>query len=134
MIDTESHLRSVYPGAQTKGKGDLMGIPLIISQSKKGHCRASHRSDIKTAQTITEAKRALHAIKFIKPHFHQDELRQRLTSNFFSILYYNSEIWHIPSLNANLKQQLLTASAASLRLCTSGDAHTISYLDLHKLN
>ena len=56
--------------------------------------------------TILKSKRALNAIKLVKGYFSNKELLQILTSNFFSVLYYNSEIWHLPSLNVNLKQFL----------------------------
>ena len=39
-----------------------------------------------------------------------------ITSNFYSSLFYNSEIWHIPTLKATLKQKLHSASAMALRV------------------
>ena len=42
-----------------------------------------------------------------KKYFNTTELLQLITSNFYSILYYNSEIWHLPSLKGNLKGKLL---------------------------
>ena len=51
---------------------------------------------------------------FIRPFFNTSKLRQLLTANYFSILYYNAEIWHVPSLNAYLKQKLFAASAEGL--------------------
>lgn len=86
------------------------------------------------SQTITKAKRALNANKLIKPYFNTEELRKLLTSNYFSILFYNLEIWHIPSFKAYLKQQLLTASAAGLKLCTVGDTSIIWYKNLQLQN
>ena len=69
------------------------------------------------AQSIKKAKKALYAVRIIKHYFNKVELRQLLTSNYFSILYYNSEVWHLPSLHVNLKQYLLAASSAALKLC-----------------
>ena len=46
---------------------------------------------------INKANRALHAIKLIRKYFTKDEILALLTSNFYSILYYNSEVWHIPN-------------------------------------
>ena len=66
------------------------------------------------SNTINKSKRALHSIKLIKPYFNNEELRRLITSNFFSILYYNSEILHISTLNHYSKQQLLAASALKL--------------------
>ena len=40
----------------------------------------------------------------IKRFFSRDEMVILLMSNFYSILYYNSEIWHLPSLKPELKQ------------------------------
>jgi hypothetical protein len=38
-----------------------------------------------------------------------------LTSNYYSIFYNNSEVWHIPSLHTSQKSPLLSASAADSR-------------------
>ena len=83
---------------------------------------------------VKKARNALHAIKLIKPYFTPKELSQLVTSNFYSILYYNSEIWHLPNLNPLLKRHLLAASASALKLCTPGYNNFISYLDLHQIN
>ena len=85
-------------------------------------------------ETIINAKVALDAIKLFMPYFNQVKIRQFLTSNYFSILYYNLEMWHIPSLNAYLKQQVLAALAAGLQVCTSGDKHKIVNQNLHISN
>ena len=61
-------------------------------------------------------------------------MRQFVTSYFYSVLYYNSEIWHIPSLNHYSKQQLLSVSALALKICTPGITERISFNELHKLN
>ena len=47
---------------------------------------------------INKANQALHAIRLIKNFFKPYENLTYLTSNFFSILYYNSEVWHLPTL------------------------------------
>ena len=39
-----------------------------------------------------------------------------LTSNFYSILYYNCEIWLSNGLNPRNKQQIMTASANALKI------------------
>ena len=54
-----------------------------------------------------------------------------MTSNFFSILYYNSEIWHLPSLNPKLKKTLLLASANALKLCLQHYDPMISFKNVH---
>ena len=51
------------------------------------------------ANSIKGFMKALNAIRLIKKFFTQTELISLVTSNFYSILYYNSEIWQMPSLN-----------------------------------
>ena len=53
-------------------------------------------------------------------------------SNFYSRLYYGSEIWQIPKLNVNSKKQLLSASANALKLCEKFYNPEVSYVDLHR--
>ena len=57
-----------------------------------------------------------------------------ITSNYYSILYYNSEIWHLPSNTFNSKKQLLAASARPLKLCTRTYDFNMSYDYLHTTN
>ena len=84
-------------------------------------------------QTIQKSRRALHAINLIKRYFNKKELLQLVTSNYYSILYYNSEIWHIPSLTLNLKKNLLSASAAALKICVKFYDSTTSFASLHAI-
>ena len=85
------------------------------------------------AQTITKAKRTLHAIKLIKNYFTKDELKQLLTLNFYSVLYYNCEIWLTPMLETRCKKQLLAASSMALKICVSHYDSSISFNKLHEL-
>ena len=80
---------------------------------------------------ITKAKKALHAIKLVRKYFNKNELLRLITANYYSILYYNSEIWHLPSNTYNCKKQLLTASALPLKLCVYHFDQSISYDTLH---
>ena len=57
-----------------------------------------------------------------------------LTSNFYSQLYYNSEIWHLPSIKITLKQKLLSASARALKICWKGPCDHISFESLHQMS
>ena len=59
---------------------------------------------------------------------------QLITSNFYSILYYNSEIWHLPSNCHNSKKNLLSASAAALKMCTPTYDQNMSFQKLHEIN
>ena len=83
------------------------------------------------SQTITKSKKALHAIKLIRKHFNQKELLTLLTSNFYSILYYNSEIWHLPTLSPQLKQLLLSASSNALKLTQTFPNRMQSFINIH---
>ena len=90
--------------------------------------------DKQVCQAITKSKKALCAIKLIKRFFTNKELLQLITANFYSVLYYGSEIWHIPTLKQPLKQKLLSASACALKLCMNTRCDMISFVNLHVLN
>ena len=85
------------------------------------------------AKTIMKAEKALNAIRIIRRYFNTKELLQLLTSNFFSILYYNCEVWLLNNLKLNLKTQLLGASAKALKMALHYPKHNISYLNLHSI-
>ena len=53
---------------------------------------------LRKANSINKANTALHAIRLIKKYFTTSEILQLITSNFYSLLYFNSEIWYLPSL------------------------------------
>ena len=57
-----------------------------------------------------------------------------ITSNVFFILYYNSEIWHLPSLKSELKQKLVSISARAIKSCMYHPDNMISYFNIHKMN
>jgi hypothetical protein len=84
------------------------------------------------ADQISKANRALHAIKLIRKYFSKQEILQLLTSNFYSILFYNSEVWHLPNLKPTLKQLLLSASANALKLCQRTPNMYESFINVHK--
>ena len=83
---------------------------------------------------ITKSKKALNAITLIRKYFSKAQLLNIITACYFSILYYNSEIWHLPQLSPAIKQKLLSASAAPLKLTTTNYHRMISYNLLHYLN
>ena len=83
------------------------------------------------SKQINKANKALHAIKLIKKYFNQTEILTLLTSNFFSILYYNSEVWHLPSLKPQIKQLLLSASATALKLSQRKPDPMESFINIH---
>ena len=84
--------------------------------------------------TSSKALKALSAIRIIKKYFTKKELLQLITSNVLSILYYNSEIWHIPSLKANLKQKLISVSARAIKSCMFHPDRMLSFENIHKIN
>ena len=85
------------------------------------------------AHAIKRSTKALNAIKLIKKNFNQQELLSLVTSNFYSILNYNSEIWQLPSLKVTLKQKLLSASAKALKVCARLANNDTSFIDLHAM-
>ena len=85
-----------------------------------------------TQMAITKAQKALQAIKLIRKSFTKQELRTLIISNYYSILFYNSVIWLIPSLTRTTKTQLLSASAKPLKLCYPTYNNLISYERLHE--
>ena len=85
------------------------------------------------AHCIKKSSKALTAIRLIKNFFNTKELLQLITANFYSILYYNSEIWHLQSLKTNLKQKLLSASAKAIKICFKYCTNDISFIKLHEM-
>ena len=100
----------------------------------RGHLKANQKNAKRITNAINKAKRKLHGIRLIKRYFGKEELKQLLTSNFYSVLYYNAEIWLIPSLHQNLKRHLLSCSAQALKLLGNWRDVQISYENLHKVN
>ena len=86
------------------------------------------------ARIIKKTESALHCIRQIKYFFTPSELLQIITSNVYSILYYNSEIWNIPTLHRETKQKLLAISASALKICTPSYHDRMSYIELHTIN
>ena len=84
------------------------------------------------AVQTNKATCALHAIKLIRKYFNKDEILNLLTAIFFSILYYNSEVWHIPKLKHELKQILLSSSANAVKLAQNRPNRCESFIDVHK--
>jgi hypothetical protein len=72
-------------------------------------------------------------IKLIRNFLNMMELIALVMPRFYSILLYNSEVWHVPSLTQDLKHCLLVASSLALKMCLRCPDSSISYLDLHKM-
>ena len=82
---------------------------------------------------IAKSSRALNAISIIRRYFNTNELLQLVTSNFYSVLYYNSEVWNLDTLKQFDKNLLLTASAKALKMATHYKYPMMSYKNLHQL-
>ena len=85
------------------------------------------------AHALKRSMNALNAVRLIKKFFTKKELLNLITSNFYSILYYNSEIWHLPTLKASLKQKILSASAKALRVCSKVTDYYQSFASVHSV-
>ena len=83
------------------------------------------------SHSIKRLMNALNAIQIIKSFFTKPELLDLATSNFYSILYYNSEIWHLQTLKPSLKQKLLSAWAKALKSCVKNVDPMISFENIH---
>ena len=83
-------------------------------------------------RTQRKANSALHAIKLIRGFFTEKEWIRLITSNFYSILYYNSELWQLTPLSPRLKQLLLLASARALKTCMRYNNRFESFEALHE--
>ena len=83
---------------------------------------------------INKSKMALHAIILIRKYFSKKQLLSIITSNYYSILYYNAEIWLLPTLKAQLKQKILSASAQPLKFTTNNYNYMMSFETLHIMN
>ena len=82
---------------------------------------------------ISKSSRALNALSIIRRYFNTKELLQLVTSNFYSILYYNSEVWNIHTLKQFDKNLLMSASAKALKMATHYKYPMLSYENLHRL-
>ncbi len=67
------------------------------------------------SQAVFKSNKSLNAIKIIRRFFGSSELLQLLTSNYYSVFFYNSETWNSPNLNHQSKQVLLSVSVKALR-------------------
>ena len=70
------------------------------------------------ANCIQKANRALSAIKLIRWFFKTGELLQLLTSNFYSVIFYNSEVWNIDTLKEPLIATLVYLCKCSQTIIT----------------
>ena len=93
-------------------------------------CRLSW--SIHITNCINKAKKSLYALRLLKPLFTPSQMRVLLDSNFYSVLYYNSQIWLTPDLSSSCKHDLLAASSLALRSCLNFPHYDVSFINLHK--
>ena len=86
------------------------------------------------SNVIKKSERALQAIKIIRKYFTPAETKSLLTANYYSVFYYNAEIWLLPNLSPYLKNLLLSKSANALKLCTPSYCQSMSFVELHVIN
>ena len=67
----------------------------------------------------------------IKKYLTKNETKLLITSNFYSVLYYNCEIWLSNDLNGRIKQHILAASANALKLLNNVSDLRTSFVQLH---
>ena len=89
---------------------------------------------VQVANACNKATKAINAIRLINNFFTKLELLQLVTANVFSVLYYNSKIWHIPSLKNKLKKKMTSISAKAIKTCMYYPDRMISYENTHKMN
>ena len=89
---------------------------------------------MQTNIAILKARRALFALRPISKYFTFTEMRLLLDSNFYSILYYNCNIWLTSSLSPEYKQKLLSTSANALRTCLRNIAFDVSFDNVHRIS
>ncbi len=75
-----------------------------------------------------KANLSLNAFKLIRKYFNCKELLSLKTSNFFSVLLYNSEVWLSSYLKENVKHKIFLA----LKMCKHYQCNMTSFIDLHK--
>jgi hypothetical protein len=85
------------------------------------------------ANSVLKARKALSAIGIIRCYFTTKELLALVTSNYFSLLYYNSQIWHVPSLKTQIKQFIPSASAKALKVCMIKPEVNLSFVRMHEI-
>ena len=82
---------------------------------------------------IKKANKSLNAVLLIRKFFNTKELLALTTSNFYSILFYNSEVWLSMYLTDSVKHKLFVASGNALKMCQHYPDQSISFLELHKI-
>ena len=86
------------------------------------------------SQCNCQGKKVPLCFETTQKYFNNKEMRMLLDSHFYSVLYYNANVWLTPSLASNLKQNLPSISACALRSCLMHEGFDISFENLHKIH
>ena len=89
--------------------------------------------DLPSGINFKIANSAKFAIKMISKFFNKNELNDIITACYYLVLYYNADIWLIPSLSPALKQKLLASSSQVLRISTRNYDRMTSFERLHSI-
>jgi hypothetical protein len=100
-----------------KSKIKINALGILLNSKLKLSCHVP--------TVITKANKALNVITIIRKFFISKELIILLRSNYYSVLYYNSEVWHLRSLKCNI-------SANTLRVTLHYPDPSIIFIDLHR--
>jgi hypothetical protein len=84
------------------------------------------------SRIIARSNKSLCALRMIKRYLPPPVMKTLLVSNYYSILYYNAEIWLSKNLSVNCKQLLLSASANAIRSCSLKTNQYISFEKIHE--
>jgi hypothetical protein len=84
------------------------------------------------SNAIKKSNKSLCALRMIKRYLPCTVMKTLLVTNYYSILYYNAEIWLSRNLPCNSKQLLLSASANAIRSCALQFSPFISFEKIHE--
>ena len=54
--------------------------------------------NVQINNAVKNSNKSLFALKLIRNYFTLNEMKDLLTSLYFSLLFYGSEVWHLPNL------------------------------------
>jgi hypothetical protein len=120
----QPHISVRVEGISIKSKKSMNVLGVLFD------CKLNWNEHV--AKAIRKANRSLYAIRMIKRYFNQKELKVLLNSYFYSVLYYNAEIWITQNLNCNSKHMILSASTNAIRMSLKYPSQFISFEKLHQ--
>ncbi len=78
------------------------------------------------SNALSKFNKTLHGLRLIKRHLSQAQLKQAITSFYFSVLYYGMEIWLHKNLSFSLKQKVRSCHYRALRMLLSSSSKMTS--------